>query len=287
MKGIASACGSATVVNAISTGRGAAFAIDLRVRAEVNLEEDVNEISGEVEGIVEDPSLIEKCVERVLEFYEVKDQFGGEVRTTTEVPVAVGLSSSSAVANATVLATSLALNEDVKAEEAINIGIEAALETGVTITGAYDDASASYYGKGVATDNRNRELLESFSLDPDLDVLIFLPPEKLYTSDFDAEKSKSISEIVEIAHEEALDGNVFGAQTLNGLLYSSILDFDPQPALKAIDAGALSAGLTGTGPAVVAISEGGKTEEIKDVWENEASEIIFTKPSKEGMKVES
>lgn len=287
MKGIASACGSATVVNAISTGKGAAFAVDLRVRAEVNLEENINEISGKVEGIAEDPSLIEKCVEKVLEFYEVRDKFGGEVKTTTEVPTAVGLSSSSAAANASVLATSLALDKDIEAEGAINLGIEAALETGVTITGAYDDASASYYGEGVVTDNRDRGLLERFSLDPDLDVLIFLPPEKLYTSDFDVDKSKSISELVEIAHEEALDGNVFGAQTLNGLLYSSILDFDPRPALEALDAGAFSAGLTGTGPAVVAISEDDKTEEIKEAWRDEASEIIFTKPSKKGVRVES
>ncbi len=286
LRGAASACGSATVVNAISTGKGAAFAVDLRVIAEVDLREDKNDISGRIEGVSEDSSLIEKCVEKVLRFYGVGDQYGAEVRTTTELPVAVGLSSSSAAANATVLATSLALDEDIEAEEAINLGIEAALEEDVTITGAYDDASASYYGGGVVTDNRERALLERFSLDPDLNVLVFLPSGKLYTSDFDVDRAKMISDIVEIAHDEALDGNIFGAQTLNGLLYSSILDFDTRPAVEALDSGALCAGLTGTGPAVVAISEANIAEKIKDAWGDKASEIIFTKPSKEGAREE-
>ncbi|MFH1821011.1 MAG: hypothetical protein ABH852_01000 [Methanobacteriota archaeon] len=35
--GVASACASATVVNAIAAGKGAAFGVDLRVRARVEL----------------------------------------------------------------------------------------------------------------------------------------------------------------------------------------------------------------------------------------------------------
>lgn len=286
MKGSASACGSATVVNAISTGKGAAFAIDLRVRADVSLKEDSQEIFGQVGGTSENPLLIETCVKKVLEFYDVLEDFGAEVSTTTEVPIAVGLSSSSAAANATVLATSAALGEELDSDRVISLGIEAAFEANTTITGAYDDASASLYGGGVVTDNREQVLLERFTIDPSLNVLIYLPPERSYTKDVDVERTKLVSELVDFAHEEAISGNPYGAQTVNGLLYSSVLDHDSRPALDALKAGALSAGLSGTGPAVVAISEDENVEKIEKVWKEGASEIIVTNPSEEGARKE-
>ncbi len=287
MKGIASACGSATIVNAIALGKGAAFAIDVRVEATVELEGGKNDIIGKVGDSSEDSTLIETCVEKVLDFYDVSEDYGASVSTTTSLPIAVGLSSSSAAANATVLATSIALGKEIEPEEAINLGIEAAFEAGTTITGAYDDASASYYGGGTVTNNEKRELLNRFEINPDLNVLIFLPYQKSYTIEMDTEKAKIISEQVEIAHEEALAGNYFGAQTLNGLLYSSILEYDTEPALEAIKNGALSAGLTGTGPAIVALCEDEEVEKVKDVWQEYECDIIVTEPSLEGARKEN
>lgn len=287
MKGSASACASATVVNAISTGKGAAFAIDLRVSAEVSLEEDKQEIFGRVGGSSEDPLLIETCVKKVLEFYGVLEDYGAEVSTTTEVPIAVGLSSSSAAANATVLATSAALGEDLDPNKAVSLGVEAAFEANATITGAYDDASASFYGGGVVTNNREQVLLERFTIDPSLNILIYVPAGRSYTKDVDVDRTRLVSELVDFAHEEAISGNPHGAQTVNGLVYSSVLDYDPRPALNALEAGALSAGLTGTGPATVAISEDKNVEKIENVWRENASEIIVTKPSEEGARKEN
>ncbi len=286
MKGVASACGSATIVNAISLGKGAAFAIDVRVESSVELNEDEGEIIGEVGDTSEDSTLIETCVEKVLDFYGVSEDYGAHVSTTTLLPIAVGLSSSSAAANATVLATSIALGEQIESEKAINLGIEAAFDAGTTITGAYDDASASYYGGGTVTNNQERELLKKFKIDSELKVLIFLPYQQSYTVEIDEKEAKIMSEQVEIAHEEALSGNYFGAQTLNGLLYSSILGYDPEPALEAIKNGALSAGLTGTGPAIVAVCEDDTVGKIKDVWKKYECDIIVTRPSLEGARRE-
>ncbi|MFP4005407.1 MAG: shikimate kinase [Candidatus Hadarchaeia archaeon] len=285
MRGKASACGSATIVNAIASGKGAAFAVDLRIYSEVELSEKEVGVTGEIEDSSEDPLLIECCVEKVLEHYGM-EELGGVVRTSSELPTAVGLSSSSAAANATVLATASALDKDISPETAIELGVEASLDIGVTVTGAYDDASASFYGGAVVTDNDSMEILEKFSVDPSLSVLIYIPPEKSYTSDVDTERIELIGELVDSAHEEALSGNTFGALTLNGLLYSSVLDQDPDVALEALKAGAEAAGLTGTGPAVVALCEGEKVDKIKNRWKGKAGDIILTRPSSEGAIME-
>lgn len=287
MRGVASACGSATVINAIATGKGAAFAIDLRVKAEVDLDEDYKQISGQVGAIDEDPTLIETCVRRVLEREGVRDGYGADVRTTADLPIAVGLSSSSAAANATVLATYDALDRKIEPLEAVKIGIEAAFEANTTITGAFDDASASYLGGGVITDNEKREILDDFDIDPNLDVLIFLPPEKSYTKEIDVERTRLLSEVIDSVYRSALEGNILGAQTVNGLLYSTVLNHDPKPALEALEAGAISAGLTGTGPAVVALSKSENVESIKEVWGTKANEILITSPSRTGARIEN
>ncbi|KXA93277.1 hypothetical protein AKJ64_01055 [candidate division MSBL1 archaeon SCGC-AAA259E17] len=287
MRGTASACGSATIINAIATGEGGAFAIDLRVKSTVSLTEDRSEISGKVGDTGEDPELIEICVEKVLEREGVRDQFGAQIETDTELPIAVGLSSSSAAANATVLATYAALGEEVEPEEAIEIGIESAFDAGATVTGAFDDAAASYLGGEVVTDNDNREILKKIDVDPKLRVLIYLPSGRSYTTEVDVERIRFLEELISVPRESALNGNFFGAQTVNGLIYSSVLGYDPQPALDAISAGAECSGLTGTGPATVAVSKKKNVEKIINVWNSKEGRVLRTRPSREGARIEN
>ncbi|KUO41689.1 MAG: hypothetical protein AVW06_00765 [Hadesarchaea archaeon DG-33-1] len=287
MRGVASACGSATVVNAIATGKGAAFAIDLRVRADVELTDEAGKVVGQIAGEPsESTKLVEICARKVLERFKLERAHGARIKTTSKVPMAVGLSSSSAAANATVLATFAALGKKPNPRVVLNLGIDAAFEAGVTVTGAFDDAAASFLGGGVVTDNLKRRIMKRFRVDPKLDVLIYVPPSKLHTSQVDVARTKPLAKFVDIAHRQAFGGNIFGALTLNGLLYSSALGHDVTAAFNALRAGALAAGLTGTGPAVVAIAKPNNTDDIREVWRGRLGRIILTKPTIEGARVE-
>jgi shikimate kinase len=112
MEGRAAALGAGTVLNALATGTGAAFGIDVETRATVTLDPDADDVRGE---IAEDPdadtALIERCVALATDRWG--DGEGGTVRTDSDVPLAAGLKSSSAAANATVLATLDALDVSV------------------------------------------------------------------------------------------------------------------------------------------------------------------------------
>lgn len=285
--GVASACGSATVVNAIATGKGAAFGIDLKVQAKVELEKGSRKITGRVVGEKgESPKLIEICVRKVLEYLELKRTYGAQVETRSEVPIAVGLSSSSAAANAVVLATFAALGRRPRPKFVLDLGIDAAFEAGVTITGALDDAAASLYGCGVVTDNLKRRVLRRFKIDPKLKVLIYVPQGRSYTSKVNRAQLKPIRSGVDVAHRMALSGKVLDALTFNGLLYSSALGQDPLPALEAMARGALAAGLTGTGPATVAIAKPAAVNAIQRAWRTRPGKVIITKPTVNGAQVE-
>ena len=280
--------GAATIINAIAMGKGAAFGVDLWTKAEVKLTDEPGIIEGK---IVSDPTentiLIKKTVERVFEHFGLKEKFGAKVNTWSNIPVARGLKSSSVAANAISLATVAALNKKLDDLTIVNLGVDAALDAKVTVTGAFDDACASYFGDVVVTDNLKRRIVKQFRIADDLTVLFHIPGEKTYTISSDVSRMKSVATLVKTAYKEALKGRFWSALTLNGLLYSSALGYDPSIALDALLAGALAAGLSGKGPAVTAVVSNEKVDSVKDAWQPYEGEILQAKVNHEKAKVAS
>ena len=85
--------------------------------------------------------------------FGLEKSFGAKIKTQSNIPIARGLKSSSVAANATALATTAALGKTLDDLEIIKLGVEAAFDAKVTVTGAFDDACASYFGGIVITDN--------------------------------------------------------------------------------------------------------------------------------------
>ncbi|MEM3402058.1 MAG: shikimate kinase [Candidatus Hadarchaeales archaeon] len=281
---MASACASATIVNAMATGKGAAFGIDLRVRAQARLRED-GKIVGKILGSRESPKLIEICARKTLEEFG-EEGLGAEIMTTADIPIAVGLSSSSAAANAAVLATTAALGKKPNFEKVLKIAIESAFAAGVTLTGALDDAAASLYGGAVVTDNSKMRILKRFKVDRGLGVVVHVPPSRLYTRSLRTTDFSSIKEGAEKAHEMTRRGKIWTALTLNGFLYSAVLGHDPRPALTALLEGARAAGITGKGPATVAVADPSVIRKIIERWRKIKGKIILTRPAAKGGRVE-
>ncbi len=284
--GAASACASVTVVNAIAAGKGAAFGVDLRVQAQVALTKRRGVTGCVLGGGRESPRLIEICVRRALAQLGLGRKFGARVETSSDIPIAVGLSSSSAAANAAVLATFAAAGRKPTPKRVLDIGIDSAFEAGVTITGALDDAAASFYGHGVVTDNLRRKVLKNFKVDPKLMVVIHVPPTRYYTSKAGRADLEPIRGPVESVHRMALHGDIWRALTMNGLLYSAALGHDPMIAIEAMSKGALAAGLTGTGSATVAVAKPADAIAITNAWRAWSGRIIITRPAVEGARVE-
>lgn len=267
--------GAATIVNAIALGKGAAFGVDLWTKAEVRLTDEPNVITGE---ITSDPAestiLIERTVSRVFRHFSVEKRFGAKVKTSSNIPIARGLKSSSAAANAVALATVAALGKTLEAMAVVKLGVEAAFDAKVTITGAFDDACASYFGGAVVTDNLKKELLKHSKLPEDLAVLFHVPSIKAYTGDSDVNRLRTVKPLVEIVYAEALKENFWAALSLNGIIYSSALGYDTSVALDALAAGALAAGLCGKGPAVTAVVSSDKIDSVKTALQHYEGEIL-------------
>jgi shikimate kinase len=263
------------VINAIAAWKGCAFAIDLRTEATVTLKGDL--IEGEIDG-GGDARLIERASELTLDSLCIDS--GARVRTTSQVPVASGLKSSSAAANATVIATARAAGRDIDPLEAVRIGVRAALDVGVSITGAFDDACASMFGGIVLTDNKEKTLLKREALASE--VVIYVPDRQAFSAQTDVRRSRLIAPWVEMAFATAARGDYRRAMTLNGFLYCGALGFSPEPMLAALELGVDGVSLSGTGPAFVALVSGEQTECLKKAWSAYPGRVLATKTVNEG-----
>lgn len=278
--------GAATIVNAIALGKGAAFGVDLWTTAEVQLTNDPKTF---MIKIVSDPNentlLVERTVVRVLERFGLQDSYGASIKTVSNIPAARGLKSSSAAANAVALATVSALGEQLSDLEIVALGVQAAFDARCTITGAYDDACASYFGGVVLTDNTQRQILKQLPRPKDVMVLFHVPPKKAYTINSDVTRLHTIKPFAETAFEKAKDGKLWEALTLNGLIYSAASNQNPAIAIDALAAGAVAAGLCGKGPAITAVTVNDKVDAVKATLQKYEGDVLVSKPSCEKAKV--
>jgi len=293
MQGRATAPAAGTVLNALATGVGSAFAIDADTTASVALDVHAGAdatTTGSVEGAPDaDTALVERCVELALQRWGADAGVdpattGGEVTTTSEVPMAAGLKSSSAAANATVLATASALDADPAPLDACRLGVRAARDAGVTVTGAFDDASASMLGGLTRTDNRADELLAHD--DVEWDVLVWTPPERAASADADVDRCEHVAPMAVLVDELAADGAYGRAMTVNGLAFTAALDFDPAPIVDALP-DATGASLSGTGPSYVAVfdSDGDDRDAVAAHWSDRDGDCWRTTTRSDGARI--
>ena len=284
MKKVVRSPGSATIINAIATGFGSAFGIGLDIVCNAKTQSHSITCSNDVGA---DTSLMELCVSNVFDYYNINtDEFGLDIKTTSELPMASGLSSSSALSNAVTAISSKIISEEFNLEplsdfDIINLAIESSLKAKVTITGAFDDATASYFGGVTITDNGARKILIKEPME-ELPVLVYMPNFISKSGSSDVNKMKLMAPLVETAFEIAKNKDYFKALNLNGLIYAAALGFDSSIAIEALNAGALASGLSGTGSSFVAICEEDKIDDIKEAWSLLDGRVIETFSDNEG-----
>ncbi len=285
-KAVAVAHGAATIVNAIALGKGAAFGVDLWTKAEVKLTNDPEIFEAEITSDRQESTLlVERSVDRVLQRFCVDKNYGAKVKTLSNIPAARGLKSSSVAANATVLATVAALGEELDDLEIVKIGVQAAFDAKCTITGAFDDACASYFGGAVITDNTRQQILKQLPMPNDFTVLFHVPPQKAYTINSDVARLQRVKPLVQTAFEKAMEGKIWEALTLNGLVYSAASNQNMAIAVDALVAGAVAAGLCGKGPALSAVTPADNVDKVRAALQKYEGEVVLAQMNSKKAKV--
>ena len=273
--------GAMTVVNAIPCGRGAAVGLKLRTNADLAVKGN-ERVVRIINDPCEDTRMAELCVKNTFKHFGIAEPDGWTLSVNSEIPVSRGLKSSSSACNAIVSSVSEWIrkefgigfgNEKDDAIEMIRLGVRCAREAGVTVTGAFDDACACHLGGFVVTDNGKDELLQHRSTER-YDVILLVPERKIRKPSLDKERLYALSGRMKDILGKA-DDDWLSALTMNGRLIADALGIDDSISSKALDAGALAAGVSGTGPAVSVVVNNGKgVSFIKDLEHNGYQAII-------------
>ena len=264
--------GAVSLVSAIANKKGATVGISLKVEAIVE--------TSEGKGIViqsENKSLSSRLINKTIEKIVTKKDLEKNkitVTLTSEIPTGYGLKSSSAISSAVALACAKIFKPKLTDHQILLSGVEASIESKVSITGAYDDACSCYYGGFNVTDNGKRKRIQFEKVPTNLIAVIFIPKNRKRGN---LKKLKILSPIFNNAWELAKEKKYWESMIINGLATSTILNSDPKIIVDLIEKGALGASVSGNGPSFAAIVKKENESNIKKIFGALEGNIIVSK----------
>jgi shikimate kinase len=262
-----------SIVNAIPAGKGSAITIDIpcTVKASILPREAGENIV--VQSQTEDPhGLVKKTVRYSLSHLGAKIPRSKLLRLQikSQIPTAVGLKSSSAVSVASAKAVFGLFSREADYWSILRTSCKASKDSRASLTGAYDDASASLLGGLVFTDNSRFRLIKHSRAPSELGsrVAILVPVNaKMLTSSVKASSYARYRKDSLAAFDYALHGDYVSAMMLNSIIQCAALQYSIEPVTLALAQGASAVGITGKGPAVAALCQDSKTlRRVKTAW---------------------
>lgn len=272
--------GAVSLVNAIANQKGATLGIELKVEATVETSPGKG-ISIQSENKSLSSRLINKTIEKIVSKKDL-EQNKISITLDSEIPTGYGLKSSSAISSAIALACAKIFKPKFTDQQILLAGVDASIESKVSITGAYDDACSCYYGGFNVTDNAKKKRIQFEKGPANLIAVIFIPKNRKRGN---LKKLKILSSIFENAWELSRKANYWDAMIINGLATASILNSDPKIITDLIEKGALGASVSGNGPSIAAITKKENESAIKKVFSTLEGNIIVSKISNKKAEV--
>ena len=264
--------GAVSLVSAIANQKGATLGISLIVEAIVGTSPGKG-ITIQSKNKTLSSRLINKTVEKILTKKEL-EQNKITVSLESEIPTGYGLKSSSAISSAVALACAKIFKPELTDQQILLAGVDASIESKVSITGAYDDACSCYFGGFNVTDNSKKKIIRSEKIPANLRAIILVPFNRKRGN---VKNLKILSSVFLNAWKLAKNTNYWEAMIINGLATSTILNSDPRIITSLLEKGAIAASISGNGPAIAAIVKKGNEHNVKRVFSALEGNIIVSK----------
>ena len=245
--------GGLSILNAIPLGLGSTCAISLNVAVEAS------------HGRMETPS---RLVETILDHFRNETGKDFSLQISSEIPEGGGLKSSSAVATGAIAAISELEGIDV---DVPLLAARLSLQSGLSATGALDDATAAFYGGVSVCDNTRMKIVKRDKF-PEGITFVVLP--RGPREGFDPEVLRRHWPSFKAISGMVIMGDYIGAMAKNGLTVSEVLGYETAVLLRAIELGAKASGVTGNGPSLFAAVKEGDEGPIMDLFSSLGKPII-------------
>lgn len=250
MKGTSYAAG--TILNALATGIGGAFGINMKTTVKLKPDD-----SDKIKIIVNGKERKSVVAERILRQADT----GGTVEVHTDIPEGSGLGSSSAFVNSLLVAVNKFKGDVLDAYRILKTNARLSVETGISYTGAFDDASASLLGGFVVSDNLKMKLYRWDKLESN--ALVLIPA--FSRGDIDWKTIRENSARLKAAVKATLNGDYFTAMKKNTEYYCEMIGYPLEIAKAGWDMG-ICCGLSGNGPSYVAFGSKSEIKSLAAIW---------------------
>ena len=272
--------GAISLVNAIATGKGATLGISTKAESTVSITDGTGIILTSKNRPMTS-RLIQQVIKKIVSKRQL-EKFKLHVNLETDIPIGYGLKSSSAISSSVALACSKIFKPNLSDSKIILTGVDASIETKVSLTGAYDDACGCFYGGFNVTDNYKRKLILRKNAPKDLNAIIFIPNKRKRGK---VKQLKDFAVIFEEAWILAKNSDFWNAMILNGFTASTILKSEPKIISDMIRKGALGASVSGNGPAFAVVTNNKNSTTIKKALSELNGNILISKINNQGATV--
>src|SRR3990172_365324 len=153
--------GAISIVNAVATGKGATLGVSLKTSALLEASPG-NGVFIESRNKAISSRLINKVIQKVIPKNDLENT-KIQISLQSEIPTGYGLKSSSAISSAVALACAKLFRPKWNDSQILLAGVDASIESKVSITGAYDDACGCYYGGFAVTENYKRKIVNGMA----------------------------------------------------------------------------------------------------------------------------
>jgi len=249
--------GAVSLLNAIPAGVGSAMGVELPIEVTVKATKGLNLKGAENDGLI-------AATWRTLQGrLRRKSGIGIEYGISSQVPASRGLKSSSGLTIAFIAAVSELLDMRLTDDEMVKISADASIAAGVSITGSYDDAYAALLGGIVLADSRTGRLVKRIA--PPDGISILIAYDERVKSTVDTFRYRYLRAEAMVIWNLILEGGFEVPMVLNGLMVSAVCGYDSKPMLDGLGHGALSCGISGTGPSIFFVVRDGDGRRLESI----------------------
>ena len=257
-----------SVLHALGLGKGCSIGIDLKVL--VRLVSEPQDVKEDLHSLLDSVEIIWSKAGLPL-----PDNFGWQI--VSNVPMGQGLKSSSAISCAAIKALNIATWTGLNESEIIDLSVSSQRHAGCTVTGSMDDSWASI-SPGWKLVDPSQPAKYSILIEGEIkeDYCVFIILRGARSNEINSQKFNDQLTIFERSLSSLSNGSVFHAMSANGMAVAAATDDDEALRIcnNVIANGALSAAITGSGPAISVVCFKQDKALIEEVLSRTQYEII-------------
>ena len=265
---VAEANAAISILHALGLGKGCSIGINLKTKVE--LVSEAQEVDADHHSLLDSIEFI--WAQNGL---PLPDNFGW--RVSSNIPIGQGLKSSSALSCAALKALNVATWAGLNDFEIVDLAVSSQRHAGCTVSGSMDDTWASISSGWKLVDpyqSAEESVLLEGKIKDDFSVFVILRGQR--SNNIDIQTFKEQSSLFERALSSLSNGSIFHAMAANGMAVAAATGDDEALRIcnNAIANGALSAAITGSGPAISVVCFTQDMSSIREALNRTQYEII-------------